>query len=106
MFTDPLQHIDQVGVRIDAAQPAGDDQALDDADVFRAEFGPTEEPSFATHWHDAQCPLQVVRVNGDIRVGEKDFETDASLAHIVQGLYKRVGRGGAFPRELSTAAWK
>ena len=39
MLADLLQHIDQVGVRIDAMQPAGDDQALDDA-VLAAELGP------------------------------------------------------------------
>ena len=44
MFADPLQHIDEVGVRIDAVQSAGDDQTLDDADVLGAEFGPAEEP--------------------------------------------------------------
>ena len=41
---DALEHIDEVGVRIDAVQAAGDDQALDDADVTGAEFGPTEKP--------------------------------------------------------------
>ena len=44
MFADPLQHIDQVGVRIDAVEPARYDQALDDADVLGAELGPAKEP--------------------------------------------------------------
>ena len=44
MFADPLQDIDEVGVRIDAMQAASHDQALDDADVFGAELSPTEEP--------------------------------------------------------------
>jgi hypothetical protein len=34
MFTYAPQNIDQVGVRIDAMQSAGNDQALDDADVL------------------------------------------------------------------------
>jgi len=42
MLVDPLQHIDQVGVRIDAVQPAGGQQALDDADVPGAGLGPAE----------------------------------------------------------------
>jgi len=44
MLADSLQDIDQVGVWIDGVQPAGDDQALDDADLFGAELGPTEQP--------------------------------------------------------------
>ena len=42
MLADPLQYIDEIGVRIDAVQSAGDDQTLDDADVLGAEFGPAE----------------------------------------------------------------
>jgi hypothetical protein len=38
-----LQYVDQVGVGIDAVEPAGDNQALDDADLFCAKFGPAEE---------------------------------------------------------------
>ena len=49
MNGDPLQHIDEVSVGIDAMQPAGDDQALHDADMFGAEFGPAEIPVFPTH---------------------------------------------------------
>ena len=41
---DALQHVDEVGVGIDVVQPARDDQALDDADMLRAEFRPTEIP--------------------------------------------------------------
>ncbi len=39
-----LEHIDEVGVGIDAVQAAGDDQALDDADVAGAEFGRAKKP--------------------------------------------------------------
>jgi hypothetical protein len=44
MLADALQDVDQVGVGIDAVEPAGDDQALDDADLFGAQLGPAEEP--------------------------------------------------------------
>jgi len=44
MLADSLQDVDQVGVGIDAVEPAGDDQALDDADLFGTEFCPTEKP--------------------------------------------------------------
>jgi hypothetical protein len=42
MCTNSLQHIDEIGVRVDTVQAAGDDQTLDDADVLGAEFGPAE----------------------------------------------------------------
>ena len=46
MLAHPLQHIDQVVVRVDLVQPAGHDQAVDDAHVLRAGFGPVEQPGF------------------------------------------------------------
>jgi hypothetical protein len=49
MLADPLQHIDEISIRIDAVEPARDDQALDDADVLRAELGPAEEPGLSLH---------------------------------------------------------
>ncbi len=42
VFTDPLQHIDEVSIGIYTVQPASDDQALDHPDVFGTEFGPAE----------------------------------------------------------------
>jgi len=39
MLADALQNIDEVGVRIDAVQSAGDDQALRDADVLGVQTG-------------------------------------------------------------------
>jgi hypothetical protein len=36
MLADPLQHIDEIGVRIDAVKSAGDDQTLDDADTAQS----------------------------------------------------------------------
>ncbi len=41
---DTLEHIDEIGVGIDAVEATGDDQALNDADVAGTEFGPTEKP--------------------------------------------------------------
>ena len=100
MLADPLQHIDEVGVRIDAVEPARDDQALDDADVLRAEFCPAEEPGFSAHRYDAQRSLQVVRVNRNIGICEEEFESDTSLAHIVERLDKGVSRCEALALKL------
>ena len=47
MLADTLQDVDQVGVGIDAVEPTGDDQALDDADLFGTELSPAEEPGFS-----------------------------------------------------------
>ena len=47
MLTNTLQHIDEVVVWIDGVQPTGHQQALHDANVLGAEFGPTEQPVFA-----------------------------------------------------------
>jgi hypothetical protein len=44
VFTDALQHVDQVGVGIDPLQPAGHQQGLDQADALGADLGPGKEP--------------------------------------------------------------
>ena len=41
---DALEHVDQVGVRIDALQAARNEQALEDPDVLRPDFRPAEQP--------------------------------------------------------------
>ena len=47
MLADPLRQVDEVRVRVDALQAAGGDQALHDASVLGANFGPTEKPVFS-----------------------------------------------------------
>ena len=73
VFADPLQHIDQVGVWIDAVEPAGDDQALDDAYVLRPEFGPAEEPGLAPHRHNTQRSFKVIGVDRNVRIGPTEI---------------------------------
>ena len=55
-----LQDVDQVVVRIDLMQPAGHDEALDDAHVLGPQFRPGEEPGLASHRNGSQRTLQVV----------------------------------------------
>lgn len=62
MGLDPLQHIDPVGVGIDALQAAGGDQALDDADAFGPDFGPAEQPVATAHGNRPQGACEVVRI--------------------------------------------
>ena len=89
MLADSLQYIDQVGVRIDVVQSAGDDEALCDADVLRTHFGPTEIPIFPPHRDHAQCALDVVGVHRYVGIGEKDFQSLARCTRIAQ----RFGKG-------------
>jgi len=47
VLADALQHVHQVGVRIQVVQFAGGDQALDDPQVFGTEFSPAKKPIFS-----------------------------------------------------------
>ena len=69
MLAHPLQHVDQVRVGIDPVQPAGDDQTLQDPHLFRAEFGPAEQPVLSPHWDRPQRALKMVRVDQDRKKG-------------------------------------
>ena len=51
MRGDALQDVDEIVVRVDLVQAAGDDEALQDTDVLSAEFCPTEQPCLASHRH-------------------------------------------------------
>ena len=64
-----LQHVDQLGVGIDAVQSAGDHQALNNADVFSAEFRPTKEPGLAAHRNDAERALEVIGIHRHVGIG-------------------------------------
>lgn len=44
MRIDALQHIDQIAIGIDAVQATRGEHTVDDADLSRADFRPTEEP--------------------------------------------------------------
>ena len=44
----PLQHIDQRDIGIDALETTGREHTLEDADLARADFRPTEPPVFPT----------------------------------------------------------
>jgi hypothetical protein len=46
MLPDALQDVDQVGVDVNAVEPASHDEALHYAHMFGTQFGPTEIPIF------------------------------------------------------------
>ncbi len=89
VLADALQHIHEVGVGVDAMQPAGGDQGLDDADVFGAHLGPAEQPVLAPHRDGAQRPLQVIGVDGHVRVTEIDLQRVRARGRVLD----RLGQG-------------
>jgi hypothetical protein len=48
MGVDPLEQIHEIDIRVDALQPARGDEALHDADIACADFGPAKQPSLST----------------------------------------------------------
>ncbi len=100
MLSHSLQDVDEVGVRVDAVQPASRDQALNDSDLLGAHFRPAEEPRLSSLWNDTQGALQMVRVHGDIGITEKNLQPRTPLAHIVQRLRERAARQQSLFLEL------
>jgi len=62
MYTDTLEHVDEVVVGTDLVQTAGGQQALDDTDVFCTELRPGKEPIAPSHGNNTQRSFQMVRV--------------------------------------------
>ena len=54
MGIDALEHIDQIDIGIDALEATGGQQTLDDADMARADFRPTEQPVSSAHRNRAE----------------------------------------------------
>jgi hypothetical protein len=50
MGINPLQHIDEVDVGVDALQATRSNQTLNNPYVLRAHLGPTEQPVPSAHW--------------------------------------------------------
>ena len=49
MQSDALQHIDQVGVRVDALQAAGHHEALEESQLLSTQLGPTKQVILSSH---------------------------------------------------------
>jgi hypothetical protein len=71
MGINTLEHVHEIDIRIDALQATGGNEALHDADIACADFRPTEEPRFAAHGNGPDLPLQVVGIEGDVRILQK-----------------------------------
>ena len=83
---DPLQHIDQIGVAVDAMGTASGQQRLDDRDLLSAHLGRTEQPVTPAHRYDAQRPLEVVGIQRQPSVIQELSQSLFALARIAQGL--------------------
>ena len=90
MRLDPLQHINEINIRVDLVQRARGDQALDLTDALSTELGPTEEPIFPAHRDRAQRSLQVVRVDRKVGVRKEELEPTSPFKRVVCSHGKRV----------------
>ena len=87
-----LKHIHQVRIGIDAVQPAGADQALDDADVGGPDFAPAEQPVPSPHRDRAQAAFEMVRIDRHVGIAEEDFQRRAARQRIGDRLGQRMAR--------------
>ena len=107
MPPDTLEDVDQIRVDVDAVEPASDDQALHDADLFGTQLGPTEIPIFSAHRDSAQGALEMVGIQWHVGVGEEYFQAQPPFPDVVECLCKGVvGRSPCSSRRRSTQAKK
>jgi hypothetical protein len=65
---DTQEHINEVGVGIDAMQSARDQQRLNAPKIFRPNLSTTEEPVLSTHQNRSERPFKMIGINWDIWV--------------------------------------
>src|SRR5205823_14767943 len=82
----------EVVKRINDLQATVRDEALNDADIAGPDFRPAEQPVFAAQGNGANLPLQVVSVERDIGVFEKDAQGVLPLQRIASRFGKGIGR--------------
>jgi hypothetical protein len=100
MLADALQHVDEIGVRIDVMQSAGHQQTLHDANMSGAEFGPGEQPIAASHGDDPQGTLQMIRIDRHIRIVKVDFQPGSPFPDVGQRRQEGAARQEAIRLEL------
>lgn len=88
----PLQYIDQILVRIDAVQFAGDHQTLQHAELLRTQFAPAELAVLSTHRYHPQAPHEMARVDLYGPIAEEYAQCSLPIRHLRQRLAQRVRR--------------
>jgi hypothetical protein len=91
MGINPLEPIDQIDMWINVLQSARGEQTLDDADVACAHFRPAKQPIFTAQGQRANLPPQVIGIQRDGGIGQKDTQRRAAGERLVGRLPKRVG---------------
>jgi hypothetical protein len=90
MGFDPLQHINQIFIRVNIVQPAGGKQALHNTDMLGASLSPAKKPILAAHGNRAQGTLKMIGVNHYIWIIEIGLKALAALACIRQRCGQRA----------------
>jgi len=86
---DALEHINEVGVGVHALQPAGREQALEDAHLLGAHLAPAEQPVAPSYGDRAQAALQMVGVDRHVRIPQEHLQARPAL--------QRIGEAGCGP---------
>ena len=73
-------------------QPARDQQALHNADMFGAQLGPAEQPALLSHRGDPQGALKMVRIDRYVRVIQVNRQAGAALPDISQRAQEGAAR--------------
>ena len=84
MLINPLQHIGEIGVGVDVMQSTSGQQALDYTNILSSYLCPVKQPVLSPHRYHPQCPLQMVGINGHIRITEVGFELLLVVLYILQ----------------------
>jgi hypothetical protein len=80
MRIDSLKNINEVHVGIQVAEEADGDEALELADLFRADLGSAEQPILLAHRNDPQCAFQMIRVHRHVGVCKQKSSDDQNSA--------------------------
>jgi len=70
----PLENVHEVIVGIDALEPAGAEEALDDAQVLGSELCPTKEPVFPAQGDRTNLPFNPIGIYGHVGIFQEDLK--------------------------------
>ena len=84
MQSDALQHIDQISVRVDTLQAAGQHEALEESQLLSTQLGPTKQVILSSHGNNPQSTFQMVGIHRHMGITEKDLQFRLPLADGVQ----------------------
>jgi hypothetical protein len=86
MGCSPVEDIGEPGLRIDAVESGGADQAVHDGGMLAAAIGSGEQPGLAAKSDAAQRPFCGIVGEADPPIGEEPGESVPALEQVVHGL--------------------